>query len=210
MTSLMSKSCLSVLAFASLCACSSPNPVLYTISPINGREQSGAPPVIDIEQIGLARYLERSEVVRSSEGYRLTVMANDWWGEPLGPMLSRIVATELQQRLPGSTVVSDTGAVSVPTDTSIALNVERLDENASGLVVLQVQAALYHEGRSRALIRTFRFSAAPPTPGTEGEVAAISSAVAQLADALAVMIVENTPNHRCCVRHQTASSSGVR
>ena len=35
-------------------------------------------------QIGLARYLERSQIVRSSENYRLDVMSNDWWGEPLG------------------------------------------------------------------------------------------------------------------------------
>ena len=41
-----------------------------------------------LRQIGLARYLERSQIVRSSENYRLDVMANDWWGEPLGAMLS--------------------------------------------------------------------------------------------------------------------------
>ena len=210
MTSLKSKHCVSVLALAALCACSSPNPVLYTISPITGREQVGAPPVVDIEQISLARYLERSEIVRSSEGYRLTVMANDWWGEPLGAMLSRVMTTELQQRLPGSTVLGETGAVSVPFDTSIALNVERLDENASGLVVLQVQTALHHEGKSGTVLRTFRFSAAPPTRGTTGEVVAISNTVAQLADALAMMVVESTFYSKCCARHRTASTSAIR
>ena len=76
-------------------ACSSPNPNLYTIAPITAASQTGAPKVIALRQIGLARYLERSQIVRSSENYRLDVMANDWWGEPLGAMLVRVLVEEL-------------------------------------------------------------------------------------------------------------------
>ena len=65
---------------AILGACSSPNPTLYTIAPIDGTEQSGGPRVVLLQQIGLDRYLERSQIVRSSEDYRLDVLANDWWG----------------------------------------------------------------------------------------------------------------------------------
>src|SRR5271166_2751803 len=88
-------------------ACTSPNPMLYTIAPIQGTPQTGAPKVVRLRTIGLARYLERPQIVRSSEDYRLDVMANEWWGEPLGAMLGRILATELTQRLPGSTVYLD-------------------------------------------------------------------------------------------------------
>ena len=51
------------VAFA---ACSSPPPVLYTIAPVEGAAQPGGPKVILLQQIGLARYLERSQIVRSS------------------------------------------------------------------------------------------------------------------------------------------------
>ena len=64
------------------------------------RRAAGGPKVIVLQQIGLARYLERSQIVRSSENYRLDVMPNDWWGEPLGAMLSRVLIDELSQRLP--------------------------------------------------------------------------------------------------------------
>ena len=77
---------------AVLTACSSPSPVLYTIAPVSGRVQTSGPKVIAIQQISIPRYLERSQIVRSSENYRLDVMSNDWWGEPLGPMLSRILS----------------------------------------------------------------------------------------------------------------------
>src|ERR1700733_14246667 len=128
-------------------ACSSPNPALYTIAPITGAEQSGGPKVVLLQQIGLARYLERSQIVRSSENYRLDVMSNDWWGEPLGSMLARVLVEELSQRLPRSTVYAENGAVSLSPDATIELNVSRLDQNGAGSLVLQAQAAVTVKGR---------------------------------------------------------------
>jgi uncharacterized protein len=173
---------------AAFTACSSPSPVLYTIAPVQGQVQTAAPKVIALQQISIARYLERSEIVRSSENYRLDVMANDWWGEPLGAMLSRVLIEELGQRLPQSTVVGETGAVSVSPDATIALNMQRLDEDASGNLVLQAQASVNFKGRPAPVLRNFRFVAAPPAPGIQGEVSAISTAVGQLADGLASML----------------------
>ena len=80
---------------AALATCSSPSPVLYTIAPVQGRALSGAPKVIALQQLSIARYLERSQIVASSENYHLDVMENDWWGEPLGAMLSRVLVEEL-------------------------------------------------------------------------------------------------------------------
>src|SRR5205814_3697644 len=111
--------------------CSSPSPVLYTIAPVQGRVQPGGPKVIAIQQISLARYLERSQIVRSSENYRLDVMSNDWWGEPLSAMLSRVLIEELGQRMPQSTVLGESGAVTASPDATIELNLQRLDEDAS-------------------------------------------------------------------------------
>jgi len=181
---------LAVLVLAvMLAACSSPNPALYTIAPVQGAVQNGTPKVIVLQQIGTARYLERSEIVRSSENYRLDVMSNDWWGEPLSAMLSRVLIEELGQRLPQSTVIGETGAVSASPDAAIGLNLQRLDEDASGNLVLQAQASVSFKGRSAPVLRNFRFVATPPVAGIQGEVTAISTAVGQLADGLAVVLV---------------------
>jgi uncharacterized protein len=169
-------------------ACSSPNPNLYTIAPVSGAAVSGAPKAIELRQIGLARYLERSQIVRSSENYRLDVMANDWWGEPLGAMLSRVLVEELSQRLPDSTVYAETGAVSVSPDATVELNVSRLDDNASGTLVLQAQAAVALKGRGEPVMRSFRFELPPSDSNVAGQVAAISVAVGQLADGLATLL----------------------
>jgi uncharacterized protein len=180
---------LAALAVAAvLAACSSPSPVLYTIAPVQGRVLSGAPKVIALQQISIARYLERSQIVSSSENYRLDVRENDWWGEPLGAMLSRVLVEELGQRLPQSTVIGESGAVTASPDATIELNVQRLDEDASGNLILQAQASIAPKGRGAPVLRGFRFVVPPPAPGIPGEVTAISTAVGQLADGLASML----------------------
>jgi uncharacterized lipoprotein YmbA len=178
----------SVLAVI-LAGCSSPSPVLYTIAPVQGQVQPAAPKVIALQTVSTARYLQRSEIVRSSENYRLDVMSNDWWGEPLAAMLGRVLIEELGQRLPQSTVISEGGAVSASPDATIELNVQRLDEDASGNLVLQAQASADFKGRRAPALRSFRFAVPPPTPDIQGEVSAISTAVGQLADGLASMLV---------------------
>ena len=170
-------------------ACSSPSPVLYTIAPVQGPVQPGGPKVIVLQQISTAHYLERSQIVRSSENYRLDVMSNDWWGEPLSAMLSRVLTEELGQRLPQSTVIGETGAVSASPDATVELNVQRLDEDASGNVVLQAQASVSFKGRPGPALRSFRFVVTPPAADIQGEVTAISTALGQLADGLASMLV---------------------
>jgi uncharacterized protein len=176
------------LMTAALAACSSPNPVLYTIAPVQGAAQSGAPRVIVLRQVATARYLERLEIVRSSENYRLDVMSNDWWGEPLSPMLSRVLIEELGQRLPQSSVLGEAGAVSASPDATIELNVQRLDEDTAGALILQAQASVSFKGRHGATLRSFRL-AVPAAPGIPGEVSAISTAVGQLADGLVPMLL---------------------
>ena len=175
---------------AALVACASPDPALYTLAPAAGARQSGGPRVVLVQQIAIAHYLERSQIVRSSENYRLDVMSNDWWGEPLGAMLGRILIEELGQRLPQSTVIADNGAVSARPNATVELNIQRLDEDASGNLVLQAQAAVRFTGQSQPSLRSFRFSVPPPAPGVPGEVAAISIALGRVADGIAPMLAQ--------------------
>ena len=85
-----------------LAACSSPDPVLYTIAPVPGPTKIGGPKVVVIERVQVANYLDRSQIVRSSEDYRVELRSNDWWGKALASMLRRMVQQELAQRLPQS------------------------------------------------------------------------------------------------------------
>lgn len=174
-----------VLLAALPAACASPNPVLYVLAPLPGAALSGGPRTIELREIGLARYLDRSQIVRSSDGYRLDVLSNDWWGEPLGTMISRVLVQELTQRLPGGTVYPETGAITVDAAATVAINIQRLDADASGAVMLIAQVEV--RGRS-VTTRSIHLTVTPTSADTSGLVAAMSQAIAQLADVAAEML----------------------
>ena len=172
-----------------LAACSSPDPVLYTIAPVSGSAMAGGPSLILLDRIDIPRYLDRSQIVKSSENYRLDVVANDWWGEPLGPMLRRILRQELTQRLPQSSVISESAVTSASPDATIDLDLQRLDEDANGNVILQAQAGISFKGRKAPVLRSFTVRVPVSAANSGAEVAAISAAVGQLADGLAALLV---------------------
>ena len=175
-----------LLALAALpAACSSPNPDLYVLAAVPGATHAGAPRVIVLRAIAIARYLERSQIVRSSEGYRIDVLSNEWWGEPLDAMLSRILVQELNQRLPGSTVYADSGAISASAVATVEINLQRFDLNRDGALLLAAQIAV--DGK-RAASRGAAFTVRPADGTTRALVAAMSVATAQLADAIAGML----------------------
>ncbi len=178
-----------LVLLTAIAGCSSPNPNLYTIASVAGPVENGTPKVVLVREIVVARYLERTQIVRSTENYRLSAMSNDWWGEPLAAMLSRVLVQELRQRLPRTVVYGNSSPLSLSPEATIDLSIERLDEDASGNVLLQGQAGILFKGHGTPLTRSFRFAVAPPVAGTAGEVAAISSVVGRLANDLAMMLV---------------------
>jgi uncharacterized lipoprotein YmbA len=169
-------------------ACSSPDPVLYTIPMKPGPTLSAGPRVIELRDIGLASYLDRKEIVRSSEGYKLGVMSNDWWGEPLATMLGRVIVVGLSQRLPGSNVYAEGGAISADPNAIVAVNLQRLDLGGAGTLQLLAQSTVEFNRPKRSAARTFSIAKPVSSPGVAGEVAAISDAVAELTDGLAALL----------------------
>ena len=79
--------------------------------------------------------------------------------------------------------------MAAPPDATLALNIQRLDQDAAGTLVLAAQASVAFKARSAPVLRSFRFTVQPPTPDIPGEVQAISTAVGQLADGLAAMLI---------------------
>jgi uncharacterized lipoprotein YmbA len=177
---------LALLALAAVpVACASPNPTLYVLAPVPGATRNSAPRTMALRAIAIAHYLERSQIVRSSEGYRMDILSNEWWGEPLDTMISRILVQELNQRLPGSTIYSDNGAISTPPDATVEINLQRLDLNSQGELVMSSQVAV--DGRV-SVSRGVSFTIRPATAATQALVAAMSEATGRLADTIAVML----------------------
>jgi uncharacterized lipoprotein YmbA len=169
-------------------ACSSPEPVLYTIPMKPGPVLPGGPRIIQLRDLGVASYLDRKEIVRSSDDYKLGVASNNWWGESLSTMLSRVLVVGLSQRLPDSNIYAEGGAISADPNAVVAINIQRLDLDKGGVLQLLAQAAVEFNRPKRSAAKTFQISKAAPATDVAGQVAAISDAIAELTDGLAAML----------------------
>lgn len=170
-------------------ACASPEPMYFTLAAVPGPARRGGPAQVELRRPGLAGYLDRPEIVRSSGAYSLRVTGSERWGEPLGDLFARILAEDLNNRLPGSSVYTSTGSITAEAEATVEMDIQRFDADPSGQVVLLVQVAV-SRGRARATAatRVLRLAVQPAGPGTANLVAAMSAALGQLADALAAML----------------------
>jgi len=174
---------------AALASCASPNPELFLLLAVPGPRQRLKVRSVELRRIGLAGYLDRPEIVRSAADYRVHVAANQRWGEALSSMLERVFTEDLVERLPDVAVFTEAGAISTVPDLVLELDVQRLDTDASGLLVLLAQVAVRRaDSRQPAHAATIRLTERPASPATGDLIAAMSAALGALADRVVVML----------------------
>jgi len=170
-----------------LASCSSPNPALYTINAVPGSPASGAHRVIVVREVGIPRYLDRSQIVRANYNNKLTVASNDWWGEPLAGMMTRVLIEELSQRLPDDTVTGDNSVVSNSPDYTVEFEVQHLDGAGPAAVTLAGQIGI-DPANGKPSARNVSVTAPQATPDAQGYAASSSAALGQVADAIVGMV----------------------
>ena len=178
------------LVLAPLGACArSPDPALFTLAAVPGEARPGGPKTVELRRPGLAGYLDRPEIVRATGPYRADLSGGARWAEPFGDMLGRVLAEDLTQRLPGSTVFTEAGGLSADGDAVVEIDVQRFDADAEGRVTLLAQAAVRRPGSRRVgQTRAVRLNVPARPTATADIVAAMSATLGQLADAVAAML----------------------
>jgi uncharacterized lipoprotein YmbA len=178
-----------LLALLAVSACASPEPSYFRLAPIRGASQGGGPALVELRRPGIAGYLDRSEIVRAKSPYQLRVTGGERWGEPFGDMVARVLAEDLSSRLPGTSVFTSTGAISVDPEATIEIDVQRFDADLTGQVQFLAQVAVSRRrSRANASARAVRASVTPAGPTTADYVAAMSTALGQAADQIARML----------------------
>lgn len=169
--------------------CRSPEPAYYTLAASPGVPRPGGPRLVELRDPSIAGYLDRSEIVRGDTGYRLDLRPGERWGEPFASMLGRVLAEDLNQRLPGTTVFTAHGSLSPDPQARIEIDVPTFDLRAGGRVVLRAQVAVTRTGsKTSTRARTVQVVATPAAASTPALVAAMSHAVGELADAVAALL----------------------
>ncbi len=129
-----------------------------------------------------------TQIVQTSEDYRVVLRGTDWWAEPLDAMLTRVLAQDLTERLPQTTVYTSAGAVTGSPEATIEVELSRLDLDRAGNLLLIGQASVSFKSQPAPDTRSLRISQPLPSPGVEGQIAATSTAIAQVADEIAGML----------------------
>lgn len=174
---------------AGLAGCASPPTDLFTLAAVPGATAPSRTHSLELRRIGLAGYLDRPGIVRSTVQYRLQVSDRDRWGEPLGGMLERVFTEDLVSRLPGTAVFPEAGAISTQPDAVLELDIQRFDADASGDLVLLAQIAIRHDNGNRpAMARTLRLTQHLSSDSTQDLVAGMSALLGQLSDRVAEMV----------------------
>jgi uncharacterized lipoprotein YmbA len=181
------------LAFAlatALAGCgSSPEPTFYALAPTPGAAAGAPLRTVRLRHPGLPGYLDRPEIVRRESNYRLGMTASDRWGEPLDAMLARVLAEDLQDRLPGSVVYTEDGAITAEPDATVEVDVRRFDVGADGTANLRAEVAVARgdaHGPPAAL--AVALAERPTAPSTGALVEAMSGLLGQLADRIALTL----------------------
>jgi uncharacterized lipoprotein YmbA len=154
----------------------------------------GGPATIEMRRPGLAGYLDRSDIVLKSAAYQLSLNSQHRWGEPLGDMIGRVLGEDLTQRLPGSTVFGQSGAITADPQLRVEVDIERFDPDAAGAVVLQANVAV-ERGLTHQPVaaRQVTLSSDPAGPGAGQIAASMSGLLGALADRIAQDIRSATP-----------------
>ncbi len=178
-----------LLAGLALAACgSTPEPRVFTLVPMPGAAPVAGPSTVAVRSVGLAKYLDRPQIVRSANDVELHVTDLERWAEPLGDMIGRVLVDNLSQRLRNARVFQESGPVSVTPAAVVELEVSRFDLDSSGTVRLQGQAAVRRaNGRVSGPV-PLDAAARPAGTGAADLARAMSEALGTASDRIATLV----------------------
>ena len=173
---------LAVLALLPLAGCGSSDPDYYTLKPWPGAAQGGGPLTLKLRTPGVASTLDRDYIVRSDQGYKLKLAHDAAWSEPLADMIGQTLAQDLQQRLPGTNVFTEAGAISTEAQAELELDVTQFAEGPSGQVELRATLSVKRPDSGPAAGRALHLVTTPSGTGVNALVASLSQLLGQVAD----------------------------
>lgn len=170
------------LASLMLAGCGSSEPSYYTLSPWPGVAQQGGPLTLKVRSPTIAAYLDRDYIVRNDRGYKLKLADDAAWGEPLPDMIGRTLTLDLQQRLPGTNVFTQSGAISTEAQATVEIDVSQFAEDHDGRAEITASLSVQKPDGGPASARMIHVVATPDGGSVAQLAASLSQLLGQVAD----------------------------
>jgi hypothetical protein len=104
-------------------------------------------------------------------------------------MVGRVLAQDVEQRLAGSVVFTEDGAITADADVTLEIDVRRFEVEEEGVVDLAAEVAMEKgDARTPAGTRSVHLRATPATGSTAALLEAMSQLLGKLADEIAAMV----------------------
>lgn len=130
--------------------------------------------------------LDRNSIVRGESGNQLQISSKDRWAGDLGEMIRRVLTQDLASRLPAGMVIAPQSPA--PSDArGLVVDILTFQPQATGEVVLDADWTLLEGMQSNPVLRPSAHLTAPAAGSAQGEAAAMSALLGQLADSMAAV-----------------------
>lgn len=163
----------------------------FVLSPAAVSSTGSAPlaATVGVGPISLPGYLERSEIAIRETEHRLTYAATDRWAEPLRDNLTRVFGRDLVRLLQPDHLAFHPWYASEGVEYGVAVDVTRFEADGDGAsVTLEATWRVEVVGGGAVLRRSSVIREESEGPGTEASVAALSRALARLAEDVALAV----------------------
>jgi uncharacterized lipoprotein YmbA len=181
------------LLLLTLTACASSPPTrFFALDPTSagtpaaassGAEHDAVKPV-KIDAVHLPPALDRNSMVRGESGNQLEISSQDRWAGDLGEMIRRVLTQDLAGRLPGDMVIAP-DSPAPPGARGLVIDILTFQPGAGGEVVLDADWTLLEGTQSNPVLRRSVHLTGSAASSAQGEAAAMSALLGQLADGIA-------------------------
>ncbi|HET9108670.1 MAG TPA: PqiC family protein [Steroidobacteraceae bacterium] len=176
---------IAVLLVPMLAACASSPPThFFTLEPVapgaaTTAVRGHAPLKVDAVHIPPA--LDRSSIVRGMSGNQLQISSRDRWAGDLGETIRRVLTQDLARRLPPGMVIAP-DAPPPANARGIVVDILTFQPRDAGQVVLDADWTLLQGSQSHPVLSRSEHLTTAAAPTAQGETAAMSTLLGQLAD----------------------------
>ena len=187
------------LLLLTLAACASSPPTrFFALDPAPGGaaagQQADTKPV-KVDAVHIPPALDRNSMVRGESDNQLEISSQDRWAGDLGEMIRRVLTQNLASRLPSGMVIAPESPAP-PSARGLVVDILTFQPQSGGEVVLDADWTVLEGTQSNPVLRRSVHLTAAGASSAQGEAAAMSALLGQLADDIAGEIGHASPGQQ--------------
>jgi hypothetical protein len=179
-----------LLLLLTLAACASSPPTRFFAldpAPGNAAADGSGGKAVKVDAVHIPPALDRNSMVRGESDNQLEISSQDRWAGDLGEMIRRVLTQNLASRLASGMVIAPESPAP-PSARGLVVDILTFQPQGGGEVVLDADWTLLEGTQSNPVLRRSVHLTVPGVSSAQGEAAAMSTLLGQLADDIARQI----------------------